>query len=256
MKFTGEYLDPTGLYHLRARQYDPATGRLQRPDPIASHVHSPLIASYVYAANRPTVMVDPSGEILRRVADGQVIAHVPTSIVDWESSADRCLSLACGARRPPRLVYPIPKRFPSRLVTFPSDPTYGFHNTENLAGYPAIDFAAARWTPVVAVENGRVREFSSAIGGGALYFRGDSGVDYFYAHIRSHGVSRGERVRAGEVIAVLAPLSNLDHLHLGANANFGGKLVGRGRAGTDSLSDRATRRAREIMRAVTRAPRV
>ena len=28
IKFAGEYLDPTGLYHLRARQYDPdGTGR-------------------------------------------------------------------------------------------------------------------------------------------------------------------------------------------------------------------------------------
>jgi murein DD-endopeptidase MepM/ murein hydrolase activator NlpD len=153
-------------------------------------------------------------------------------------------------------VYPIPKRFPSRLVTFPSDPNYGFHPTKNLPGYPAIDFAATRLTPVVAVENGRVREFSSAIGGQALYFRGDSGVDYFYAHLRSAGVSRGERVRAGDVIAVIAPLSSLDHLHLGANANFGAKLVGRGRAGTDNLSDPATQRARATMRAISRAPRV
>jgi RHS repeat-associated protein len=28
MKFAGEYFDPTGLYHLRARQYDPSTGTL------------------------------------------------------------------------------------------------------------------------------------------------------------------------------------------------------------------------------------
>ena len=33
VKFTGEYQDPTGLYHLRARQYDPASGRFLRLDP-------------------------------------------------------------------------------------------------------------------------------------------------------------------------------------------------------------------------------
>lgn len=33
LKFTGEYLDPTGLYHLRARQYDPSMGRFTRRDP-------------------------------------------------------------------------------------------------------------------------------------------------------------------------------------------------------------------------------
>ncbi len=32
-KFTGEYADPTGLYHLRARQYDPQTGRFLGRDP-------------------------------------------------------------------------------------------------------------------------------------------------------------------------------------------------------------------------------
>ena len=256
MQFTGEYLDPTGLYHLRARQYDASLGRFLRPDPAGHGVGSPFIASYVYAANRPTVLVDPSGEIFRRADDDQEAVHFSASLVDWESPAARCLASLCGGRRPPRLVYPIPKRFPSRLVTFPSDPNYGFHPTKNLPGYPAIDFAATRLTPVVAVENGRVREFTGAIGGQALYFRGDSGVDYFYAHLRSAGVSRGERVRAGDVIAVIAPLSSLDHLHLGANANFGAKLVGRGRAGTDNLSDPATQRARATMRAISRAPRV
>ena len=33
MKFTGEYLDPTGLYYLRARQYDPVSGRFLTTDP-------------------------------------------------------------------------------------------------------------------------------------------------------------------------------------------------------------------------------
>ena len=33
VNFTGEYQDPTGLYHLRARQYDPVSGRFTRTDP-------------------------------------------------------------------------------------------------------------------------------------------------------------------------------------------------------------------------------
>jgi RHS repeat-associated protein len=61
MKFAGEYLDPTGLYHLRARQYDPARGRFMQRDPAEPDSGSPLLSSYVYAANRPTVYVDPSG---------------------------------------------------------------------------------------------------------------------------------------------------------------------------------------------------
>lgn len=60
--FAGEYLDgETGLYHLRARQYDAATGRFLATDPLPSPAGSPCTASYVYAGNRPTVFADPSG---------------------------------------------------------------------------------------------------------------------------------------------------------------------------------------------------
>ena len=61
MRFIGEYLDPTGLYHLRARQYDPVSGRFLSQDPVSSPVGLSYIATYGYARNRPTVMVDPSG---------------------------------------------------------------------------------------------------------------------------------------------------------------------------------------------------
>ena len=60
LKFTGEYLDPTGLYHLRARQYDPASGRFTAPDPVSPRVGEPADGQYVYVANRPTLLVDPS----------------------------------------------------------------------------------------------------------------------------------------------------------------------------------------------------
>jgi RHS repeat-associated protein len=63
MKFTDEYLDPTGLYHLRARQYDPAVGRLLQRDPMSSNLsqRKPLASDYAYVADRPTVLVDPTG---------------------------------------------------------------------------------------------------------------------------------------------------------------------------------------------------
>jgi len=47
---TGERQNrPTRPYHLRARQYDPATGRFAAPDPTG------------YAANNPATLTDPSG---------------------------------------------------------------------------------------------------------------------------------------------------------------------------------------------------
>jgi RHS repeat-associated protein len=60
-KFTGEYLDPSGLYHLRARQYDPGTGRFLSRDPVVPPLASATSSSYTYANARPTVLLDPSG---------------------------------------------------------------------------------------------------------------------------------------------------------------------------------------------------
>jgi RHS repeat-associated protein len=60
--FTGEYTDPsTGLLHLRARDYDPATGRFTAIDPVMPDLGDPYVAAYVYANNRPGVVTDPSG---------------------------------------------------------------------------------------------------------------------------------------------------------------------------------------------------
>lgn len=61
MQFAGEYEDPSGLINLRARQYDPADGRFLGVDPLPSSDEAPLISSYLYADDRPTVLTDPSG---------------------------------------------------------------------------------------------------------------------------------------------------------------------------------------------------
>jgi RHS repeat-associated protein len=81
MKFTGEYLDPTGLYHLRARQYDPSIGRFSAVDPAEVDI-APIDATYAYAGNRPTVMIDPSGETFRPADLGMSAARFAASFVD------------------------------------------------------------------------------------------------------------------------------------------------------------------------------
>lgn len=50
-----------GLYHLRARQYDPSVGRFVQLDPRAQTITDPYVASYVYVNDQPTVLIDPSG---------------------------------------------------------------------------------------------------------------------------------------------------------------------------------------------------
>lgn len=61
MRFTGEYQDPTGLYHLRARQYDPGLGRFTATDPWPAGPSDPYVSTYAYVNNRPALFVDPSG---------------------------------------------------------------------------------------------------------------------------------------------------------------------------------------------------
>ena len=63
LRFTGEYFDlGTGLYDLRARQYTATTGRFLSRDPVVGRPDEPATSSYVYVSDRPTILVDPSGE--------------------------------------------------------------------------------------------------------------------------------------------------------------------------------------------------
>jgi RHS repeat-associated protein len=65
LAFTGQYRDgATGLYHLRARQYDPVDGRFIAPDPVAQPMMEPHAAIYQYARGNPSRWADPSGEFV------------------------------------------------------------------------------------------------------------------------------------------------------------------------------------------------
>jgi RHS repeat-associated protein len=55
-RYTGTYLDPSGLYKMGARYYDPQLGRFTQPDPSGQEKNS-----YLYAAGDPINNTDPSG---------------------------------------------------------------------------------------------------------------------------------------------------------------------------------------------------
>ncbi|GAQ55183.1 tRNA3(Ser-specific nuclease WapA precursor [Streptomyces acidiscabies] len=62
--YTGQYQDPAGTalgYQLRARTYDPSTGRFTSTDPAGSSLAEPAISAYAYADDDPTTLTDPSG---------------------------------------------------------------------------------------------------------------------------------------------------------------------------------------------------
>src|SRR2546430_2389918 len=77
-KFTGEkHDDPTGLVFLRARQYDPETGRFLSPDPVLGSPTNPATLNrYVYVSNNPLRYTDPTGEWLNIVIGAIIGAAV------------------------------------------------------------------------------------------------------------------------------------------------------------------------------------
>jgi RHS repeat-associated protein len=61
LKYTGQQQETTGLYNLRARHYNPTSGRFTQTDPMpygAGHVFE---GAYAYAGNSPLVFTDPTG---------------------------------------------------------------------------------------------------------------------------------------------------------------------------------------------------
>ena len=73
--YAGEYDEPaSGLFDLRARQYDPAVGRFLSEDPVSPALTDPYGSAYAYASDQPTVFTDPSGLCLTDCFDGLVDA--------------------------------------------------------------------------------------------------------------------------------------------------------------------------------------
>ncbi|HLZ71272.1 MAG TPA: RHS repeat-associated core domain-containing protein [Dehalococcoidia bacterium] len=82
-QFAGQETDPDGLQYLRARFYDPATGRFLSRDPSPGCVFDPAhVQPYVYAGDDPVGAVDPSG--LCQVSLG----HRPLRGVAYEPTAE------------------------------------------------------------------------------------------------------------------------------------------------------------------------
>ncbi|MEK6628643.1 MAG: RHS repeat-associated core domain-containing protein [Bdellovibrionota bacterium] len=62
--YTGREFEPElGMYYYRARYYDPNSGRFLQQDPDPGKLASPntFLSKYIYAANNPAMLSDPSG---------------------------------------------------------------------------------------------------------------------------------------------------------------------------------------------------
>lgn len=86
--------------------------------------------------------------------------------------------------------------------------------------HQGTDIFAIHGTPLIAAENGELARVGTAsLGGNKLWVRGDSGNEYYYAHLSAFapGIEDGRRVRAGEVIGYVGDTGNArgtsPHLH-------------------------------------------
>ncbi len=91
-RFAGEYNDSTGLYNLRARLYDPTSGRMLTEDPVTSPQLDPYTSAYVYAGDQPTTMIDPSGQTFTPSDAAAAAAEYVTS---------SCTRILAGRKQPP-----------------------------------------------------------------------------------------------------------------------------------------------------------
>jgi RHS repeat-associated protein len=217
LKFTGEYLDPTGLYHLRARQYDPGVGRFLRPDPARQSRNESAVSAYVYVANRPTVMVDPSGEIFRPGITGVEVAGISTSVHEVVAFPPPVIGDGGGgcAARPGYPLGRVGEFNGGRAAhTDKHGPNAPWYNRN------AIDLNVRFGTPVCAIFDGTISPGNFRIGpdppeGKRLYLAGRNNIA-FYTHLSRIVVRKREKVKQGQLLAFSGCGSEgTPHLHLG-----------------------------------------
>jgi RHS repeat-associated protein len=87
MMYRGEQYDPDlGLYYLRARYYNPLTGRFMSRDPEDGQLNDPkTLHKYLYAGGDPVNAIDRTGREL--TAYGEIVEIIQVQVEFWEWSA-------------------------------------------------------------------------------------------------------------------------------------------------------------------------
>jgi RHS repeat-associated protein len=82
--FAGQYLEAaTGMYDMRARDYNPASGRFTAGDPVAVATGMPYFSGYSYAYNNPLMHTDASGlcsfDTAKSICGWKIAPDIPTA---------------------------------------------------------------------------------------------------------------------------------------------------------------------------------
>ena len=79
--FAGEFGESDGLIYLRARYYDPASGRFLSRDPLFGQPNEPVtLHRYLYGNNNPITNIDPTGEAPFNLTEVQVSIAINTTV--------------------------------------------------------------------------------------------------------------------------------------------------------------------------------
>ncbi|MEI7548135.1 MAG: M23 family metallopeptidase, partial [Actinomycetota bacterium] len=89
--------------------------------------------------------------------------------------------------------------------------------------HEGVDMIGKRGTPILAVVDGVARPSTNELGGNTIWFVGDDGNSYYYAHLDSW--AKLGQVQKGDVIGILGDTGNAKlstpHLHFEIHPNHG-----------------------------------
>ncbi len=181
---------------------------------------------------------------LRTQLSGDLVATVDelrtteTSVVDLEAQADGA-AVAVRQAENELAAFQAGSAIYIDGVVFPiagpyGQPLVGTFGAPRMPGTPdahwhqGIDIFAPAGTPLVAAERGVVTKVgSNRLGGLTVWLHGESGTDWYYAHLLAHApdLVEGQLVEAGTLLGYVGNTGNAlttpSHLHLELHPNGG-----------------------------------
>lgn len=135
-------------------------------------------------------------------------------------------TLSAGAQGPtaaPLAAQPQPRRLLIPVVGVDASQLFDAFNQSRGSGrlHEAIDIAAPKGTPVVAVDDGRVVKLFNSRPGGLTVYQFDTAqrLAYYYAHLDRYapGLAEKQELKRGELLGYVGSTGNADpaapHLH-------------------------------------------
>ena len=117
-----------------------------------------------------------------------------------------------------------------KIATLPVPGTissrYGVSSSIRSSTHTGLDIAAAKGTPIKVIADGKVTCASySGSYGYLVKVEHENGVESWYAHASKMNVTMGQKVKAGDVIALVGSTGNSTGPHLHLEIRIDGKHV-------------------------------